>query len=919
MELGSLTVDEGVQLLLRSYSNKDRGAYIDEARKIVKRLVGLALAIDQASSYLKARRKPISQLGSFLQLYEEQMQDILEFVPKNFWEYQEQGGYGARDKDKDLSAFTTWEMSSKELFRDDDDSAERAAHLLTLSAFMASTTIPEFIFRRYWESRYYWTDGYAADPLRATWLQSKSFAKRARLHDEVDNSIDTVICDTSRKQDGAVLHDKSVERDHVKQTIWDTDDFALLVTACEDLSLLQDVSRDGDDGITFSLHPLVRDWLQIRQGNRESDTFIVEVTTAIAGCIQTGHFSNSPLDQRTILSANADQCLSQDLRLCDSKETIDEGPEFFEAVHWHTSYWLAEKETGNARDLLRNALLADVMSSSAAVQARSDNPKQSAHSVWHSLRVTLRRLLAETYRNMLAWPEAETLIREAMELCNEASLEDEQWRICSRVLGDILSSQEHHAGALQIHQDVLDWHLNASSTDYAELYKAKFSVAKTFDAMSEWANAIVIYRELLEAKQGLSIHFRIDVLYQLAFARQKIFEYEEAESSLREALSLSRIHSGPCHLETVSIMYTLNENLLYQAKLDQAIILYHEVLHQQGTEPSIQLWANCNLGMILHQQHNCLMAERILRKVLEAEDILFKEVFLKRSDVESILIVAIQEQGQVAWDTANYEQAGLRYHDAIVVARGFNFDEVGLYLGDLLCQLGRSYHKQSRFAEAEAALCKALDYVIADASWFSIPDARWFSIARIRVHLGAALAHQERWNEAEILFREALDALSDQVEEVQRTSEDVDIEATHTEGGDTDSTSNDDEDTSSDSLLTELMGLALYWLARARYVQNDYANAALLWTDVLGYEDDFLSWIDDDRSQIEQWLRNATEREESTKPQLLASTSTARTPVVSTAIGLRSRRLSRFTVKSMAATGLAIEQGSIIPDEDEVD
>ena len=107
LEIPSLTTDEGVKLLLRRHRGQDVEKYVVEASRIVARLGGLALAIDQAAAYIGYMRIPLDQLADFLITYEEQRGKILQYTPAHFWEYETMQIHGEAEKNKALSAFTT--------------------------------------------------------------------------------------------------------------------------------------------------------------------------------------------------------------------------------------------------------------------------------------------------------------------------------------------------------------------------------------------------------------------------------------------------------------------------------------------------------------------------------------------------------------------------------------------------------------------------------------------------------------------------------------------------------------------------------------------------------------------------------------------------------------------------------------------
>ena len=143
-EVGALTDEEGVELLLRSVKDEDQGPeFLAEARRVVAKLGHLALAIDQAASYISARQM---SLPTFVELFESRKKAILAHTPAT-WEYRTQ-----TDNKQALSAFTTWELSINQV-ASNEVQRELITDFLTLLAFLESNSVKESLFSVYVEQR----------------------------------------------------------------------------------------------------------------------------------------------------------------------------------------------------------------------------------------------------------------------------------------------------------------------------------------------------------------------------------------------------------------------------------------------------------------------------------------------------------------------------------------------------------------------------------------------------------------------------------------------------------------------------------------------------------------------------------------------------------------------------------------------
>ena len=143
-EVGAMTDEEGVKLLLRDAKHDEQSPeLLAEAKEVVAKLGHLALAIDQAASYISARQMP---LQVFVEIFESRKKAILVHTPAT-WEYRAQTGDGQA-----LSAFTTWELSVNQI-ASEEASRESITDFLTLVAFLDSSSVKESLFSTYVEQR----------------------------------------------------------------------------------------------------------------------------------------------------------------------------------------------------------------------------------------------------------------------------------------------------------------------------------------------------------------------------------------------------------------------------------------------------------------------------------------------------------------------------------------------------------------------------------------------------------------------------------------------------------------------------------------------------------------------------------------------------------------------------------------------
>jgi NB-ARC domain len=137
IEVNNMEEEEGLQLLLQS--SKVDNEELDAAKKILKQLGHLPLAIDQVRAYISRR-----QLGfnMFLEEYEKRKQEIMKETPL-FWQYRRI--LPGLDEEISVNILTTWEMSLQ-LLEDGKEDRANLRDVLTLFAFFHHVSISEKLF-----------------------------------------------------------------------------------------------------------------------------------------------------------------------------------------------------------------------------------------------------------------------------------------------------------------------------------------------------------------------------------------------------------------------------------------------------------------------------------------------------------------------------------------------------------------------------------------------------------------------------------------------------------------------------------------------------------------------------------------------------------------------------------------------------
>ncbi|KAI0388108.1 hypothetical protein F5Y04DRAFT_241679 [Hypomontagnella monticulosa] len=239
--VSGMTEDEAMDLLFKQTDSVENATNQTVATQIVRRLGYLPLAVDQAAAYMKAEGLP---LKDFLSHYEKSATEVFETVP-SLWEYNE--SIPSEDDKKQntvaKTVFTTWNLSFTLLGPSTPIGALKIT-ILSILAFFDGNDISEQYFENCCSSK---------DPSQhPEWM---------RLF-------------TSEEGRWSSKRFDSVMREFLRLS---------LITSLN-------AERKNTDFASVSLHPLVRDWVHLRQENdvhRENFMMFTQLLVAtISPCIK---------------------------------------------------------------------------------------------------------------------------------------------------------------------------------------------------------------------------------------------------------------------------------------------------------------------------------------------------------------------------------------------------------------------------------------------------------------------------------------------------------------------------------------------------------------------------------------------------------------------------------------------------------
>lgn len=196
------------------------------------------------------------------------------------------------------------------------------AHFLTIAAFLGPVRVSESLFKFHLE----------LSESRPDWFSI--FVASCGPEDESSSSdMEEGYCSQEY-----VLHDLSRAVHSVgmnrSNTVWDAKRFWHLIRQAYQMSLLQSILPPTlSEGATFMLHPLIRDWLQLRVRSRERSTYTYEAIDVIANSLRAyiNQDSDATIKQSILLHMDAvlltakdflrdGHQLGQDISSCDNAD-----------------------------------------------------------------------------------------------------------------------------------------------------------------------------------------------------------------------------------------------------------------------------------------------------------------------------------------------------------------------------------------------------------------------------------------------------------------------------------------------------------------------------------------------------------------------------------------------------------------------
>ena len=338
---------------------------------------------------------------------------------------------------------------------------------------------------------------------------------------------------------------------------WNEDEYGDLVAECKKLSLLQSLDRRAD-GVQFSLHPVVGDWLKVRKERRVQLRYHLENFSVLAWYIHGVDFPELDLHvkEETLLHVGA--CMQNDW------ETESDACVSFEGMSYCRSLFAlcyeSEGQFGKLETMYKRTL-ADLEEKQGP-----DHP--------HTLKV-MQKLAAMLPLNKRA--DAEKLLKRALPGCEKNLGSDHP--ITRRVrhdLASIYSYKEQYDDAEELIKRLLAYKQQDQGPDHLDTLAAATELSMVFADEKRYDEAEELLKSVIsgfEKSLGPDHVTTLVALLNLAIIYAKEEHYNDAEELGKRVLAVREKKFRPDHPDTLYVVRHLACVLLIQGKKDEATSL----------------------------------------------------------------------------------------------------------------------------------------------------------------------------------------------------------------------------------------------------------------------------------------------------------------------------------------------------------
>ena len=567
---------EALDLLLKRANSEPTEVNAKHGKLIAHRLGHLPLAIDQAGSYIRKQKLPLCE---FIGHYNQRRERVLQYTPQ-LWEYRRQ--LGEKEGESSLSVFTTWDLSFQHL------RSRKKLHevaLITLFGFFHCASISEELLQAYHEH------------FKAAW----------------DPILHKDEPDPARLSYRPIEQPKWMELLVDGKNAWDTFNFRETIAELHEMFLVQDFYSESNQRCKFSLHPLVSDWIKLRdKDDRIRQNCTKEAIIVVTSFLGSRFFSQASVQKKQETLAHLDECLTNDGNFLNHEDGLGSGPLKCPAASFGKFYH-EQGRYRSAEDLYKRVL--------------KDNEKQLGHDHPETLRTVVS--LGNIYHSQGWHSAAETLYNRALTGC-ETDLGQDHLNTMAILedLANIYRSQGRYVHAGKLYSRVLARRETKLGQEHPDTLRTIANLANNYRSQGQYAEAEALYVQALLGRERRLGHNHPDTLCtvdDLANNYQSQGLYTEAEKLYDRALAGRETWLGYNHPDTLWTVDNLANNYQSQTRYLEAEALYRRALAgneaQLGLDHPETLWTIDGLANMYHSQGRNTEAEVLYKRALAGREI----------------------------------------------------------------------------------------------------------------------------------------------------------------------------------------------------------------------------------------------------------------------------------------------------------
>ncbi|CZR70053.1 uncharacterized protein PAC_19954 [Phialocephala subalpina] len=589
IEVNGMHEPEALELLLRRTGSPTTPQNLEHGRLIVNRLGYLPLAIDQAGSYVRRQNVPLNR---FINHYERRREHVLRHTPQ-LWEYKRR--LGTEEQESRLSVFTTWELAFEQL---ELCKMVKETDMIKLSGFLHHTCISEELFEAHFEG--------SVDP-----GGPKAFT---------DN-----------------------------ESAWDKYQFRDIVVNLRELFLIQDVSPDSNGPCKVSLHPLVSDWIKLRENVKTRQDYSTEAIKIVTSFLRSRFLVDASPQTNQETLAHLDQCLTNDEAFLKDDSRLGLG-------------------------ILRRS--ADIFGEFCHSQGRYQSAEDLYKRLWDGNERELGPTHVDTLRTM-------------------------------HNLADVYHSKGQHAEAEALYDRTLSGREIELGRNHLDTLSTVEKLANIYRSKGQHKDAEKLYYRVLNARNAQLGCDHIDSLWvvsSIATNKRAQGQFAEAEELYKRAISGYESQVEPGNAALVWTMNDLANNLRSQGRYTEAAALFHRVLEVRekrlGREHPDTLWVVDDLANNCSSQGRYAEAETLYIRALAGNAAKLGDNHPETLWTVHGLATVVYSQGRLAEAEVLFNRAltgresllGPNHHNTLRTVRG---------LADVYCS-------QNQYAAAEKLYRRAL-------------------------------------------------------------------------------------------------------------------------------------------------------------------------------------------------------------------